>query len=71
VARRTTPTLRWTGEGHREALVNVPDETGWMVGGDLQRMHVIVSARLTVYAIIFMPESVGFLAVRFAPTNWS
>ena len=51
--------------------MNVPDETGWMVGGDLQRMHVIVSARLTVYAIIFMPESVGFLAVRFAPTNWS
>ena len=36
----------------REALVNVPDETGWKVGGDLEWMHVTVSAQVTVYAIL-------------------
>ena len=34
----------------RQALVNVPDETGWRVGGHLQWMHVAVSAQVTVYA---------------------
>ena len=36
----------------RQALVNVPDETGWRVGGHLPWMHVAVSAQATVYAIL-------------------
>lgn len=52
VARRATPTYVGLVKATREALVNVPDETGWKVGGDLQWMHVTVSAQVTVYAIL-------------------
>ena len=33
-------------------MVNTADETGWRVGGQLQWMHVFVSAQVTVYAIL-------------------
>lgn len=36
----------------QQALVNVADETGWKVGGRLQWMHVVVSAQISVYAIL-------------------
>jgi len=52
LARRATPTYVGLVEATREALVNVPDETGWKVGGHLQWMHVTVSEQVTVYAIL-------------------
>ena len=39
-------------EATRQAVVNVPDEAGWKVGGRLQWMHVTVSEQVTVYAIV-------------------
>ena len=52
MARRATPTYAGLVEATRQALVNVPDETGWKVGGKLQWMHVTVSQQVTVYAIL-------------------
>ncbi len=36
----------------RRSLFNSMDETGWKVGGQLQWLHVAVSAPVTVYAIL-------------------
>jgi transposase len=52
MARRAAPTYDGLVAATRQALVNVPDETGWKVGGHLQWMHVTVSAQVTVYAIL-------------------
>jgi transposase len=52
LARRAAPTYEGLVAATRHALVNVPDETGWKVGGQLQWMHVTVSAQVTVYAIL-------------------
>jgi transposase len=52
LARRATPTYSKLVGAARQALVNVPDETGWKVGGHLQWMHVTVSEQVTVYAIL-------------------
>jgi transposase len=52
MARRAQPTYAGLVPAARQAEVNVPDETGWKVGGRLQWMHVAVSAQVTVYAIL-------------------
>ena len=52
LSRRAAPTYAGLVKATRQALVNVPDETGWRVGGYLQWMHVAVSAQVTVYAIL-------------------
>ena len=52
MARRAVPTYAGLVETARQATVNTPDETGWKVGGQLQWMHVAVSAQVTVYAIL-------------------
>ncbi len=52
IAQRAAPTYAGLVEAARQALVNVPDETGWKVGGHLQWMHVAASAQVTVYAIL-------------------
>ena len=52
LARRAQPTYAGLVQAARQAAVNVPDETGWRVGGCLQWMHVSVSAQVTVYAIL-------------------
>jgi len=52
MARRAAPTYAGLVKATRQAVVNVPDETGWKVGGHLQWMHVVVSAQVTVYAIL-------------------
>jgi transposase len=52
LARRAQPTYAGLVQAARQAAVNVPDETGWKVGGRLQWMHVAVSAQVTVYAIL-------------------
>jgi transposase len=69
LARRATPTYVRLVEATREALVNVPDETGWKVGGELQWMHVTVSAQVTVYAILpgrGYEQSVAILGAAYA-----
>ena len=69
LARRATPTYAGLVEATREALVNVPDETGWKVGGDLQWMHVTVSEQVTVYAILpgrGYEQSVAILGAAYA-----
>lgn len=69
LARRATPTYAGLVETTREALVNVPDETGWKVGGDLQWMHVTVSEQVTVYAILpgrGYEQSVAILGAGYA-----
>lgn len=52
VARRAAPTYDGLVEATRQAVVNVPDETGWKVAGHLEWMHVTVSEQVTVYAIL-------------------
>jgi transposase len=52
IAKRAVPTYDGLVQATRQAVVNVPDETGWKVGGHLQWMHVAVSAQVTVYAIL-------------------
>lgn len=52
LARRAAPTYAGLLETTRQAAGNVPDETGWKVGGCLQGRHVAGSARVTVYAIL-------------------
>lgn len=52
LARRAAPTYAGLVKATRQAPVNVPDETGWKVGGHLQWMHVSVSQQVTVYAIL-------------------
>src|SRR2546425_9506265 len=52
MSRRAAPTYAGLVKTTRQAPVNVPDETGWKVGGRLQWMHVAVSAQVTVYAIL-------------------
>jgi len=44
LARRAQPTYKRLLQAARQAAVNVPDETGWKVGGCLRWMHVAVSA---------------------------
>src|SRR5207253_4562756 len=52
MSRRAAPTYAGLVKTTRQALVNVTDETGWRVGGQLQWLHVAVSAQVTVYAIL-------------------
>ena len=52
VAGRAEPTYDGLVETARQAPVNGMDETGWKVGGRLQWLHVAVSAKVTVYAIL-------------------
>jgi transposase len=52
LARRAAPTYEGLVKATRQAPVNVPDETGWRVGGHPQWMHVTVSEQVTVYAIL-------------------
>src|SRR5215831_2738308 len=52
MAGRAEPTYDQLVEAARQAPVNGMDETGWKVGGQLQWLHVAVSARVTVYAIL-------------------
>jgi len=52
MSRRARPTYAGLVKAPRQGVVNVPDETGWRVGGHLQCMHVTVSAQVTVYTIL-------------------
>jgi transposase len=52
MAGRAEPTYQGLVATARASLVNVMDETGWKVGGQLQWLHVAVSAAVTVYAIL-------------------
>jgi len=52
MAGRAEPTYDGLVETARQAPVNGMDETGWKVGGRLQWLHVAVSAKVTVYAIL-------------------
>jgi transposase len=52
MAGRAAPTYDGLVETGRQAPVNGMDETGWRVGGQLQWLHVAVSAQVTVYAIL-------------------
>lgn len=52
MAGRAAPTYDGLLETARQAAVNGMDETGWRVGGQLQWLHVAVSAQVTVYAIL-------------------
>src|SRR5215472_135440 len=52
MAGRAEPTYDQLVETAQQAPVNGMDETGWKVGGRLQWLHVAVSARVTVYAIL-------------------
>src|ERR1044071_742184 len=52
MAGRAGPTYDQLVETDRRAPVNGMDETGWKVGGRLQWLHVAVSAKVTVYAIL-------------------
>jgi transposase len=52
LARRAEPTYAGLVATARQSLVNGMDETGWKVGGQLQWLHVAVSALVTVYAIL-------------------
>jgi transposase len=52
MADRAEPTYDGLVETARQAPVNGMDETGWKVGGQLQWLHVAVSAQVTVYAIL-------------------
>ena len=52
MACRAEPTYAGLVEAARRAPVNTVDETGWKVGGRLRWLHVAVSARVTVYAIL-------------------
>src|SRR5229473_3520281 len=52
MAGRAEPTYDGLVETARQAPVNGMDETGWRVGGQLQWLHVAVSAQVTVYAIL-------------------
>jgi transposase len=52
MAGRAEPTYDGLVETARHAPVNGMDETGWKVGGQLQWLHVAVSAQVTVYAIM-------------------
>ncbi len=52
VARRSEPTYAGLVKTARESVVNGMDETGWRVGGRLQWLHVAVSEKVTVYAIL-------------------
>ena len=52
MASRAAPTYAGLVETARQAPVNGMDETGWRVGGQLQWLHLAVSAQVTVYAIL-------------------
>jgi hypothetical protein len=52
MANRANPTYDGLVETARQAAMNGMDETGWKVGGRPQWLHVEVSARVTVYAIL-------------------
>lgn len=52
VARVAAPTYEALGRWIRQhAPVVTPDETGWKVGGQLQWLWVVVTERITLYAI--------------------
>lgn len=52
MARRAVPTYAGLIEAARQSAFNCVDETGWKVGGRLHWMHVAVSEKVTVYAIL-------------------
>jgi len=52
MASRAEATYGGLVETAQQAGVNGMDETGWRVGGQLQWLHVAVSAQVTVYAIL-------------------
>lgn len=52
MADKAAPTYQGLIVTARQSLVNILDETGWRVGARLQWMHVAVSERVTVYAIL-------------------
>jgi transposase len=52
LAGRAAPTYAGLVDTARQAPVNGVDETGWKVSGQLQWLHVAVSAQVTVYAIL-------------------
>ncbi|HEY6307949.1 MAG TPA: IS66 family transposase [Candidatus Angelobacter sp.] len=52
MAGKAEPTYDGLVAAARQAPVNGMDETGWKVGGQLQWLHVAVSAQVTVYAIL-------------------
>ena len=52
MAAKAEPTYQGLIEAARQSPVNGMDETGWRVGGRLQWLHVVVSAEVTVYAIL-------------------
>jgi transposase len=52
MADRAEPTYAGLVDAVRQSAVNGVDETGWKVGGQLQWLHVAVSAQVTVYAIL-------------------
>jgi transposase len=69
MARRAELTYDGLVETARHAPVNGMDETGWKVGGRLQWLHVAVSARVTVYAILpgrGYEQSVAILGAEYA-----
>ena len=52
MAGQAEPTYNGLLEVARQSPVNSVDETGWRVGGQLHWMHVAVSPKVTVYAIL-------------------
>ena len=52
MAAKAAPTYQGLIRTARQSLVNILDETGWRVEARLQWMHVAVSERVTVYAIL-------------------
>ena len=68
MAGRAKPTYDGLVETARQAAVNGMDETGWKVGGQLQWLHVAVSAQVTVYAILAgrgYEQSVAILGAEY------
>src|SRR5881628_1759639 len=69
MAGRAEPTYDGLVQTARQAPVNGMDETGWKVGGHLQWLHVAVSAKVTVYAILpgrGYGQSVAILGAEYA-----
>jgi transposase len=52
MGHRAEPTYAGLVAAARQSPVNGVDETGWRVGGRLQWLHVAVSVKVTVYAIL-------------------
>jgi len=52
MARKAEPVYAQLLAANRASMVNVMDETGWKVGGQLHWAHVAVGDQTTVYAIL-------------------